>query len=158
MSASSPLAYEFCALTDQGRVRSNNEDAVTVDVAGQVAVLADGMGGYNAGEVASRMATELIRQGLAEWLAGAGRDASLADLRQAMEACVDSANRAIYDASHSNAQYAGMGTTVVVAAFREDGSCSGTSAIRAATACATATCSRSRGTIPGCRNRSTPGC
>ncbi len=120
MSASSPLAYEFCALTDQGRVRSNNEDAVTVDVAGQVAVLADGMGGYNAGEVASRMATELIRQGLAEWLAGGGRDASLADLRQAMEACVDSANRAIYDASHSNAQYAGMGTTVVVAAFRED--------------------------------------
>lgn len=120
MSAPEPLAYEFCALTDQGRVRSNNEDAVTVDVQAQVAVLADGMGGYNAGEVASRMATERIRECLAQWLHGDGRDAPTGELRQAMEVCVDSANRAIYEASHSHAQYAGMGTTLVVAAFRQD--------------------------------------
>lgn len=120
MSAPEPLAYEFCALTDQGRVRSNNEDAVTVDVQAQVAVLADGMGGYNAGEVASRMATERIRECLVQWLQGDGRDAPMGELRHAMEVCVDSANRAIYEASHSHAQYAGMGTTLVVAAFRQD--------------------------------------
>ena len=47
------ISYQFCALTDPGRVRANNEDAVTVDPVAQLAVLADGMGGYNAGEVAS---------------------------------------------------------------------------------------------------------
>ncbi|MDA8523464.1 Stp1/IreP family PP2C-type Ser/Thr phosphatase [Acidovorax sp. NCPPB 4044] len=120
MSTSSSLVYEFCALTDQGRVRSNNEDAVTVDIASQVAVLADGMGGYNAGEVASRMATELIQQGLVQWLEDDGRSAVPGDLRLAMETCVESANRAIYQASQSNAQCAGMGTTVVVAVFRGD--------------------------------------
>src|SRR5690606_35402855 len=47
------MRYEFCARTDRGRVRANNEDAVSVDEQRNVAVLADGMGGYNAGEVAS---------------------------------------------------------------------------------------------------------
>ncbi|CAM3570079.1 Stp1/IreP family PP2C-type Ser/Thr phosphatase [Paracidovorax anthurii] len=120
MSVPAALLYEFCALTDQGRVRSNNEDAVAVDVRGQVAVLADGMGGYNAGEVASTMATDLIRQGLVQWLDEDGRSAPPSDLRVAMEACVESANRAIYQASQSNPQYAGMGTTVVVAVFKDD--------------------------------------
>ena len=39
------LSYEFCALTDTGRVRSNNEDAVAIHEATQLVMLADGMGG-----------------------------------------------------------------------------------------------------------------
>ena len=57
--ASTSMTYEFTARTDKGRVRSNNEDAVAVDRDAQVAILADGMGGYNAGEVASGMATSV---------------------------------------------------------------------------------------------------
>lgn len=55
-----PLTYEFCALSDCGRVRDNNEDAVLVMENTRIAVLADGMGGYNAGEVASAMAISLV--------------------------------------------------------------------------------------------------
>ena len=50
------MQLTYCALTDVGCVRANNEDAVRVDEARGIAVLADGMGGYNAGEVASAMA------------------------------------------------------------------------------------------------------
>ena len=54
------MQYEFCARTDPGKVRGNNEDAVHFDPPTGVAVLADGMGGYNAGEVASALAVDLI--------------------------------------------------------------------------------------------------
>lgn len=110
------MKYEFSARTDRGRVRANNEDAVSVDRQAQVAVLADGMGGYNAGEVASSMATQFIRTEMVRWLAQARRPGR--DVRRALEICVENANLAIFDAAQENAQYAGMGTTLVVGVFR----------------------------------------
>ncbi len=104
---------------DPGRARSNNEDAVLLDAAVGLAVLADGMGGYNAGEVASQMATEFIAGELGRWLHEAEQQASDADVRRAIDICVDNANRAIFDASNQNPQYTGMGTTLVVAVFRQ---------------------------------------
>lgn len=65
------MTYEFFAQTDRGRVRANNEDAVAVDREAQVAVLADGMGGYNAGEIASGMAITYICTEMSRWLAQA---------------------------------------------------------------------------------------
>jgi len=115
--ASTSMTYEFTARTDKGRVRSNNEDAVAVDRDAQVAILADGMGGYNAGEVASGMATTFIRTEMARWLAQAGASPQSTDVRRALEICVENANHAILGASLSNPQYAGMGTTLVVAVF-----------------------------------------
>ena len=47
------MEYQFCAKTDPGRARENNEDSVAIDQATMTMVLADGMGGYNAGEIAS---------------------------------------------------------------------------------------------------------
>jgi PPM family protein phosphatase len=85
-----------------------------------LAVLADGMGGYNAGEVASNMATSFIRTELGRWLREASAQASDAEVRRAMDICVDNANRAIFNAANSNPQYAGMGTTLVVAVFRDN--------------------------------------
>jgi len=117
MSAVS-LSYEFCARTDTGRVRANNEDAVGVDSQAQLAMLADGMGGYNAGEVASSMAIDFIQKEMARWLAQAGPRPKSFDLRRAMEICVDNANQAILEAAESNMQYAGMGTTLVVGVFQ----------------------------------------
>ncbi len=114
------MTIEIHAAVDPGRARSNNEDSVAHDEPVALAVLADGMGGYNAGEVASTMATEFICTELGRWLREASAQASDAEVRRAMDICVDNANRAIFDASNANPAYAGMGTTLVVAVFRED--------------------------------------
>lgn len=111
------MLYQFCARTDPGRARENNEDSVVFDAATQTMVLADGMGGYNAGEIASGMATAFIKSELSRWLAEAGHGASVKEVRRAMEICVGNANLSVYNAANSNPQYAGMGTTLVVGVF-----------------------------------------
>jgi serine/threonine protein phosphatase PrpC len=113
------LSIEYHCATDTGRSRNNNEDSVGVEEASALVVLADGMGGYNAGEVASGMATEFIKTELGRWLSEASESATDADVRRAMDICVDNANRAIFNAANSNPQYAGMGTTLVVGVFRD---------------------------------------
>lgn len=113
------MRYEFSSATDTGRSRNNNEDSVVVDEGAALAVLADGMGGYNAGEVASGMVTSFIKAELGRWLCEASAQATDSDVRRAMDICVDNANRAIFNAANSNPQYAGMGTTLVVAVFRD---------------------------------------
>lgn len=113
------LSYEFCALTDTGRVRSNNEDAVAIHETAQMVILADGMGGYNAGEVAAEMATTFVTTELGRWIAEGGADTSGRELRRAMETCVDNANRSIFNAANTHPQYAGMGTTLVMGVFQE---------------------------------------
>lgn len=116
--SASALSLEFFGATDTGRARSNNEDSVAIEESASLAVLADGMGGYNAGEVASGMAANFIKTELGRWLIEASGHATDADVRRAMDICVDNANRAIFNAANSNPQYAGMGTTLVVAVFR----------------------------------------
>src|SRR6058998_55326 len=113
------MNYEFCFRTDPGLARENNEDSVAVDEPTRLGILADGMGGYNAGEVASGMATSFIKSELGRWLQQAAGNATDLDVRRAMEICVDNANRAIFNAANSNPQYAGMGTTLVVGVFRD---------------------------------------
>jgi serine/threonine protein phosphatase PrpC len=77
------------------------------------------MGGYNAGEFASAMATTFIKSELGRWLGQAGRNANPREVRRAMEICVDNANRSIFNAANSNPQYSGMGTTLVLGVFAE---------------------------------------
>ena len=113
------MHFEFFSAVDTGRACSNNEDAVAVDDEVALAVLADGMGGYNAGEVASAMLTSYISAELGRWLREARAQASDADVRRACELCVAKANRAIFDAASSHAHLAGMGTTLVLAVFLE---------------------------------------
>ena len=110
---------EFFCATDTGRARNNNEDSVAVDDAAALMILADGMGGYNAGEVASNMVTSFIKTELGRWLLEAATNASDTDVRRAMDICLDNANRAIFNAANSNPQYAGMGTTLVMGVFRD---------------------------------------
>lgn len=113
------MIYRFCTLTDPGLMRENNEDAASFDVPTGVAVLADGMGGYNAGEVASSMAATQITAEMSRWLQQAGAVATLQDIRRALEICVGNANTAVYTAANSNAHYSGMGTTLVAGVFRD---------------------------------------
>ncbi len=111
----------FFSATDTGRHRSNNEDAVIVDAAAGIAVLADGMGGYRAGEVASSMATSIVASELAARLPELPDAADEGLLRMAVGDSVNAANRAIYAASAADPRCAGMATTIVVAVFYSDG-------------------------------------
>ena len=110
--------------TDPGMVRTNNEDAVMANPAGGFAVLADGMGGYNAGEVASGMATALLGTELEKAFLErepSSIDASGKSWAQAtLETEMARVNGAIYQAAQSQPQYAGMGTTLVVAVFHDN--------------------------------------
>ncbi|WP_298930553.1 Stp1/IreP family PP2C-type Ser/Thr phosphatase [uncultured Ramlibacter sp.] len=114
------MNYEFCLRTDPGLARENNEDSVTFEELTRLGVLADGMGGYNAGEIASGMATTFIKSELGRWLSQAGRHANAREVRRAMEICVDNANRSIFNAANSNPQYSGMGTTLVLGVFQDE--------------------------------------
>jgi PPM family protein phosphatase len=113
------MNYEFCTRTDPGLARENNEDSVTFDEPTRLGILADGMCGYNAGEIASGMATTFIKSELGRWLSQAGRHANAREVRRAMEICVDNANRSIFNAANSNPQYSGMGTTLVLGVFQD---------------------------------------
>ena len=97
------MTLEFAYALDTGRARKNNEDSVALDAQAQVAVLADGMGGYNAGEVAAGMATSIVCTSLAKWL-DQNSESTPGDVGAAMAGAVDQANRAIFDAANSNPQ------------------------------------------------------
>lgn len=119
MKLSHPL--EAVALSDPGLIRSNNEDAVFVDAALGIAILADGMGGYNAGEVASGMATTLLATNFARFLPAylANNDGALdiSQIERHIESEVQEANLAIFNTAQSQPQYSGMATTLVFAWF-----------------------------------------
>jgi serine/threonine protein phosphatase PrpC len=114
------MIYEICTQTDTGMARDNNEDAVAFDAVTRLCILADGMGGYNAGEIASGMAVAFIKSEMSRWLSQAGRHANAREIRRAMEICVENANHSIFNAANSNPQYTGMGTTLVVGVFQDD--------------------------------------
>ncbi len=113
---------EIATCTDPGMVRSHNEDSIAADPATGLVVLADGMGGYNAGEVASGMATTVIITEMRQVLAGAKphdvdqRTHEEVAARLVREQVLK-ANTTIYEAAQSQPQYAGMGTTLVVCLF-----------------------------------------
>ena len=108
-------ALEIVKLTDPGMVRSHNEDSVGFDADSGFAILADGMGGYNAGEVASGMAVAMLSDNL---------KAALREGRSDMKALageeIQKTNGAIFQAAQSQPQYNGMGTTLVLALFRNN--------------------------------------
>jgi len=113
--------FEIVSATDPGMVRSHNEDAVASDAANGLVVLADGMGGYNAGEVASGMATTVVTTEIAQVLQqtqpyAQDKDGNMVAASIVRETVLK-ANTSVYQAAQSNPQYAGMGTTLVVALF-----------------------------------------
>lgn len=118
-------ALEFSTCTDPGMVRSNNEDSVATDPVIGLAVLADGMGGYNAGEVASGMATTLITTEIAQILQRVRpSDIDATTNKVVAESLLNEqvlkANSSIFQAAQSQAQYAGMGTTLVVCLYYDN--------------------------------------
>jgi PPM family protein phosphatase len=110
-------SLEFATATDVGLVRSYNEDSVAVDTSSGIVVLADGMGGHRAGEVASRMATENVLAYLKSYLARLEQGATESALSKGITRAVSKANRAIYELGQSRSDYEGMGTTLAAAVF-----------------------------------------
>lgn len=111
--------------TDPGLVRANNEDAVHAGACADwsLAVLADGMGGYQAGEVASALAVQCIVQGLqhsAMQPQSQTLPARMAAVHRALEQCVHAANTAVLTHASRHTGCTGMGTTVVAAVFTQD--------------------------------------
>jgi PPM family protein phosphatase len=117
-------ALEIVSQTNPGMVRSHNEDSVTYDAELGLVVLADGMGGYNAGEVASGIAVSVMSSEVRHHLENArpedldenGEELGVTLLRDN----VKKANLSIFRAAQSQPQYAGMGTTIVTAMFYDD--------------------------------------
>ncbi len=98
-------AWKMAGLTDAGRVREHNEDAIAWDAEQGWAVLADGMGGHHAGEVASAIAVEVIGEQL--------KGADSVDEAQRLQAAVAQANSVIYLQTIGQPRLHTMGTTVV---------------------------------------------
>ena len=118
-------ALQIVSSTDPGRVRGHNEDCVESRPEMGIVVLADGMGGYNAGEVASGMATSLIASGLTESctkdvFGKLSRDDAMALSQSILQKQVAQANKAIFDAAQKDPHCAGMGTTLVVCLFYDN--------------------------------------
>ena len=111
-------------ITDRGKVRDHNEDAVASDLSIGLLVLADGMGGYKAGEVASEMAVLLIAAEITQ----AMQDEFHMELEKSdlipelnmLKSAVEQANAAIYQVSQDEPQCTGMGTTLVAGIFTDN--------------------------------------
>jgi protein phosphatase len=98
--------WEAYGISDQGCVRQNNEDSYFVDAGSGLFVVADGMGGAQAGETASRIAIDTVVE-VIRATGNPGPDA----LKQAFEA----ANRKVMEAASRDPKLEGMGTTLVAA-------------------------------------------
>ena len=97
--------------TDAGRVRTNNEDSILVDQERGIFLLADGMGGHNAGEVASKLAVDAAHDYLKDRISTIESDD---ELLSALDAAIMRAHEAIKESAHaSDIQLRGMGTTLV---------------------------------------------
>ena len=114
-------ALTIASATDAGLVRNFNEDSVSANEELGLVVLADGMGGYKAGDVASGMATMIIGNELKEQLGQGVPKSNGVDLEtDLLRTAITRANQAIYHAARNKTQFQGMGTTVVATLFRDN--------------------------------------
>ena len=115
-------------LTDVGLKRELNEDSFSTDMKTGLFVVADGMGGHLAGEVASRVAVDLINKSYKKWLDSdvpeedlfEYPDPSLSKIGNYIQSSIRLANKVIHEMAAEHTDYNGMGTTVVVLAVMPD--------------------------------------
>jgi protein phosphatase len=111
--------FDFSGATDPGCVRERNEDSLAIEPSLGLMVVADGMGGHNSGEVASRLAVDTILEYARKWIGGEtlivpeGGDPALSVRARQLSAIVQVANTMIFEKSRAFPKDHGMGTTVV---------------------------------------------
>lgn len=120
------MRFVAAAKTDVGRKRQENEDRFCLEPALGLYVVADGMGGHAAGEVASRLAVETIQEWMERYLCGADTaivvPVAVPGSPEAgfLLSSIQLANRVIFEAAKARREYAGMGTTLVAALAQGD--------------------------------------
>jgi len=117
--------FFMTGLTDPGRVREQNEDNITMAPEAGLAVVADGMGGHRAGEVASRLAVEAIQKHIVNALVEEESGVSYGQETDLVREAIQQANKAIFEHARAHEENAGMGSTVVVTLFYGDKLCVG---------------------------------
>lgn len=122
MDLSASLLME--ALSDPGKIRPLNEDCISTRPQKGIVVLADGMGGYNAGEVASALAAALITRGIeASWPPAASnysREDSKLMAEKLFRTEIQFANESIFRKAQQDPNCSGMGTTLVMGLFHDN--------------------------------------
>lgn len=118
-------SIEIVCRTDTGQKREHNEDAVGSDNSLGLVVLADGMGGYQAGEVASEMAVNIVLSDIQDNYQEAMTEevddfTGMSPASTLIENAILKANSAIHSSAQQKSQYQGMGTTIVVALMHEN--------------------------------------
>lgn len=112
------VVVESAGLTDVGRKRKGNEDALFVNDEMRIYVVADGMGGHQAGEVASGMVINTIQEYMERFLQNEDAenfgdyDEDLSLYANRLISSIHLANRVVYQVSNSKPSYKGMGSTV----------------------------------------------
>ena len=113
---------ELWGITNNGKVRWQNQDVFKIlfdeDRGIAVLVVCDGMGGANAGNVASALAADTFMHHIGKYIEGAG---SIDEIAEELSNAVIAANAAVYDKSAREDEYAGMGTTLAAAISTTDG-------------------------------------
>jgi serine/threonine protein phosphatase PrpC len=119
------LKISAAGLSDVGLKRERNEDYLAMDNSAQVYIVADGMGGHLAGEVASKVAVQIIQKNVNNWINKNSPvteifdfpDMTLSQRGNYLASSIKLANRVIYEMSQEYTEYKGMGTTIVILAI-----------------------------------------
>jgi len=120
MTMNKTSKLDIYGLTDEGLVRDHNEDFISCLPESGLVILADGMGGHNAGEVASELAVSSISEALEEVLSPEIKDACDMDFKEVVHESVIFANDEINLHAKTHPECSGMGTTIVMALFHND--------------------------------------
>jgi serine/threonine protein phosphatase PrpC len=119
------VKLKAASLSDIGLQREVNEDYFTVDNANGLYIVADGMGGHLAGEIASKVAVQITKKTISNWIAKSSTedelfgypDSTLGRRANYISSSIKLANRVIYEMSREYEEYKGMGTTIGVLAI-----------------------------------------
>lgn len=111
------VSMEIGVKTSKGKIREINQDSyyISDDENCPLFIIADGMGGHKAGEIASRMAVEIISSSFLDEIKAIGTDANDDSIINAIRNSINKANEEIYRKSVEVEEYSGMGTTVTMA-------------------------------------------
>ncbi|MGL4233967.1 MAG: Stp1/IreP family PP2C-type Ser/Thr phosphatase [Casimicrobium sp.] len=115
--------WAYAGKTDVGRTRAHNEDSIAINEQLQLVALADGMGGYQAGEVASKIAIDVLTEEISisklteKDIAKIDPDTGTSVAMRRLRSAIEKANNRICNVSREKEELDGMGTTIVAACF-----------------------------------------
>ncbi len=108
------MYIRYSSQSDRGRVRSSNEDSYAANVKNKLFLVADGMGGHAAGEIASQIAASTVEEIVVS------RSRENLPLKATLRAAVEEANARVYETQRNRPELAGMGSTLTVLSFADD--------------------------------------